>query len=207
MPGRCFIAVDLPESARAALGAAQTFLQDAAPDWRGEKWVGEDLLHVTLAFLGAVADPALEATLAALGPAAATSGPFDVRLTGVRAIPNTRRASMLWATADTTCDLGPLRDALLDAAGCSSDDRPFRSHVTLVRARRPKRIDAAAIAASSEILSAYGKGPDGSVSVRSLTVYASTLGPGGPAYEPLALLPLRSSEDDTGPIDTEHVFA
>lgn len=190
MPARCFIAVDLPGRARAALSAARGALLDVDPRWAEQKWVDPALLHVTVAFLGAVPDPQLESTVGDLAAVAARFPAFELRLSGARAVPGTRRASMVWAETETDAELGPLRDELLCAAGCEPDPRAFRPHITLVRARRPHRIDGSAVAAAGSIVSAAGKGPDGWMSVPSLTLYASTLGPGGPSYERIADLRL-----------------
>lgn len=207
MPGRCFIAVDLPEVGRERLATAQDLLREAAPAWRHEKWVDPRLLHVTMAFLGAVPDAALHDTLLALEAASSAAQPFTLRFTGARAVRSTGHATMLWATAEASFDLTQLRDALLRAARCPADERAFRPHITLARARRPRRIQPSAVGAAGEMLSDAGKGPDGTMSVRSLTVYASTLGPSGPVYESLGTLPLGIGPGDTGQIDTEHVFA
>lgn len=192
MPGRCFVAVDLPERAISALLSTRDVLVSEAPTWADEKWVGPANLHVTLAFLGPVADPSLEATLRAIAPVGAQQGPFRMRLDGIRAVPNARRATMVWATVDCDADLSPLRDGILRAAACPADTRPFRPHITLVRARRPHRIEPSAIASAARPLSDAGKEPDGWMSVRTLTVYSSTLGPTGPTYRRLAELPLAA---------------
>lgn len=193
MPARCFIAVDLPDRAKRALAAAREALLDADPGWTDQKWVDRGLLHVTVAFLGSVPDPILDATIRELAAVASGFSEFELRLTGARAVPGLRRATMVWAEAEADGELGALRDELLRAAGCDPDPRPFRPHVTLVRARRAHRIDGDAIAAAGSILSASGKGPDGSMSVPSLTLYASTLGACGPSYEVLADLELAGS--------------
>jgi 2'-5' RNA ligase len=116
---------------------------------------------------------------------------FDLRVAGVRAIPSVRRASTVWASLDDPRSRAALlADGIAQAVGLPADSRPFRPHVTLVRARRPRPLEPAAIALAQDVLSASGKEADRTVSVRSATVYSSTLGSSGPAYAPLATLHL-----------------
>lgn len=191
MPDRCFVALELPERALPVLGRARTLISEAAPSWRDEKWVAPELLHVTVAFIGAVSDPAWDGVLAALTSAAGEHRPVTLVFDGARAVPDRRHAQMMWATLHSDpSDLGPLRDALLRACAVAPDQRPFRPHVTLVRARRPRAMPASATALAARWLSDAGKAVDGAMSVPSLTVYSSTLGACGPTYRSLARLPL-----------------
>lgn len=193
MPSRVFVAIELPQPVRESLGAAVDALMHADPAWTGEKRVACGLLHVTLAFVGAVADPAMPDLLAAVTAAAGRARPFELRACDVRAVPSPRRAAMVWATlaGDTgaACDLAA---DVAKAAGLACD-RPLRPHVTLVRARRPRLVNAEAIEAASALLSGPGKELDGIVSVRSVTVFSSTLGPAGPSYEALARVALGTA--------------
>jgi 2'-5' RNA ligase len=58
----------------------------------------------------------------------------------------------------------------------------FRPHVTLCRTRTARAAPQDALKAADAALHARGKENDRSVSVRSATLYSSTLGPGGPSY-------------------------
>jgi 2'-5' RNA ligase len=199
VPGRVFVAITLPEAARERLTRATEALVAADPPWAGEKIVAADLLHVTLAFIGRVPGAALDDLLAGARAAAAGSPPFDLRLADIRAVPSGRRASMVWATLDgETAEAGRLADAISSAAGLPGLDRPFRAHVTLARARRARPVADAALEAANDALSGGGKDPVGSVSVPFVTVLSSTLGRGGPVYEPLAELRLCAARRGPG---------
>jgi 2'-5' RNA ligase len=155
--------------------------------------VAVDLLHVTLAFIGAVPDVQLPDLVARLSAAAASSEPFSLRVCGVRAVPSAGRASMIWATMDGGEDEArELSERLGLAANLTRDPRLWRAHITLIRARRPRPADAAALGAAGAFLSAPGKEPERTVSVRSATVFSSTLGRQGPVYEPLSRISLGS---------------
>jgi 2'-5' RNA ligase len=196
VPARCFLAIDLEPRSVALLGAARDALLESAPDWAGEKWVVADLLHVTLVFLGPLPHAQVPDALADVRRVCAGHGVHALALARVRARPSPGRASMLWATLDgeahRTASLArELADALEFTLGLRRDRRAFVPHVTLVRARTPRPVAPDALAAADAILAA-GKDRDGSVSVRSVTMYSSTLGPQGPHYEPLGSAPLGS---------------
>ncbi len=194
MPSRCFVAVDLPPKGLALLSDARAAFLDAAPEWAGEKWVRPELIHLTLRFIGPLPDGAVAEALRVLGAACAARTPFELELAGIRAAPSARRATMLWATfggeVGACRDLAGAMDAALERElDVAAPDRAFKPHVTLVRARGHRRVGADAIAAAQERFDA-GKAADRSVSVRSVTLYSSTLGPGGPVYETLGSMPL-----------------
>lgn len=191
MPSRCFVAIPLPDPIRDVLARGRHALLETSPVWAQEKWVSRPLLHVTVAFLGAVAGGDLDDLVSQLQDVAATHEPFELRLCGAQAVPSSAHASMLWGVFDgdisATTDL---RDETLRAARLPADERVFKPHVTLVRARRPRRIQHPALAAIDQVCAAAGKSGDGRVSVPSLTLYSSTLGPTGPAYRALATIQL-----------------
>ena len=194
MPTRAFVAIDLPAPARDLLERALADFLEADASWRGEKAVAARLFHVTLAFLGAVPDPVVPDLVERLRLAAALATPFRLRLDGVRAVPSLGRARMLWATLSGDDGGAPaLAQALARAAGLPEDGRRFHAHVTLARARGARPACSGAVAAAAAVLSNAGKETDGVVSVRSVTVFSSTLGRCGPAYEPLAVLELGGS--------------
>ena len=193
MPSRCFLALTLPDRVVRTLGAARDTFLASAPDWAGEKWVTSTLLHVTLAFLGPLDEDDLDAGVLHMRGAAALVPAFDLRLDKVIALPSLGRATMLWATLqDPAGALNGLRDDLLAAFPSAErgSDRPLRPHVTLVRSRTPRHVDGGTLAATSLLVSPSGKGPDGIVSVRSVTLFSSTLRPAGPEYREMAVAEL-----------------
>jgi 2'-5' RNA ligase len=193
MPPRCFLALTLPNGLRHALTSVRATLTAVDPGWAGEKWVAAEQLHVTVAFLGDLDDDTLLAALPALKGAAASVPAFELFPERVIPVPSAGRATMLWATlADPRERTAGLRGELaatlprvLPAGG-----KPFRPHITLVRARTPRRIRQEALDAASAIVEAAGKVTDGVVSVRSATLFSSTLRASGPEYREIAVLEL-----------------
>jgi 2'-5' RNA ligase len=196
MPSRCFLAIDLaPGTVRLLDDADRAFL-DLAPSWAGEKWVRPELRHITLRFIGPLADNAVADTLKHLGESVSSIPVFTLTLSGVRPQPSPRRATMLWASfgqgAGESAALASACDAMLTSR---LDLEPlsarFTPHVTLVRARSRRAAPVEALDAARTVLLA-SKDEDRSVSVRSVTLYSSTLGRGGPEYLALGRASLGS---------------
>jgi 2'-5' RNA ligase len=184
---RCFVALELQPEIVSALVAAGSALRGAAPAWRDEKWVAEDNLHITLKFLGPVAEERIELLELALGVVLADQPAFSLRLAGLRAVPSAKRCSMVWAPFDDSPDpacqrLAEAVDAAIAEFGVEKESRRFAPHVTLARARRPHRLDEDALLAANTSLTCT----NASMSVPSATLFASTLTRRGPIYERLA---------------------
>lgn len=128
-----FVAVGVPAPVREAIERALETVRSNAPPLR---WAPADGLHVTLAFLGPVADPApvlppLQAAAADLAPAevaAVGSGRFGDRVLWV-GVDDPSGALARAAEAVTGALVG-------DGIEVVDADRAFRPHVTVARAGR-----------------------------------------------------------------------
>ena len=189
---RVFVAFELDGDVRDDLGAVAAAVRGLAPEWAREKWVAPVNLHLTLAFAGAVDAVGADRLADLLVPALARLEPEDVVLASLVAVPAPKRAGMLWAVPGRDTP-GVARVALAVArsvteVGGENDARRFRAHLTLVRARRPRRIPREILGrAWSESL---GKGAERIVSGAVVTVFSSTLTPTGPVYKALARIPV-----------------
>jgi 2'-5' RNA ligase len=172
---RLFAALDVPAEVRDALAA---FGRAAAADDFALRPVGEDALHVTLAFLGHRAiddiEPAREAVRAAAAPVP------DLELGDVLWLSPRRPHVLTIEVLDPTGALGRLQAsisaALADAIGYEPERRPFRPHITVARVRR----------GASPRLRGLPGAPSARFAGEAVTLYRSWLGGGGPArYEPL----------------------
>lgn len=194
MPARCFLAFDLPPDTVRRLDDTRRAFLSAAPDWAGEKWVDSALLHVTLKFIGPLDDAVVPAATAALVAACAALPPAAVVLTSVRTVPSPRRATMLWAemrdaSGGMTALARTVDEALASPFGVPPCEREFAPHVTLARARRPRPVPSGPAEQATACL-VEGSELDRTMSVHSLTLYASTLRREGPTYEALGLIPV-----------------
>jgi RNA 2',3'-cyclic 3'-phosphodiesterase len=176
---RLFVALELPEPARAALVAFCAAAADR-DSWRP---IGPEALHLTLAFLGHRAEGDVQAIEPMLHAAA---GPAPrLALAGAVLLPP-RRARVLCAEIDdpdgTLAALQQRVSDGLEAAGVyRPETRPYRAHATVARlrprARAPRRVTA-----TPEQLEFHGE---------ALTLFVSRLHPSGARYEPLVRVPLH----------------
>lgn len=139
---RTFVAVFPPPEVREALFRAARDLP-ASKDFR---LVSQEKIHLTLKFLGEVAEDKLSGVAQALQPLRESREPFEVSTSGFGAFPSERRARILWAGVGEGS--GPLRtlaqevEALLESAGFEREGRPYVPHLTLGRVRgRPVKLD------------------------------------------------------------------
>ena len=163
-----FVAVWPPPGLSDSLGAL------ARPRLDGLRWTPPDQLHVTVFFLGEVAEPRVAPLAAALRewaqgaePATAIAGPSTRRLgRGVLCAPvSGLDALALGARAATAAFAG------------APDDHPFTGHLTLARAGRRGRIPDEVVGTPVAAEWAVGE----------VRLVASTLGTSGARYEEVAL--------------------
>jgi RNA 2',3'-cyclic 3'-phosphodiesterase len=175
---RLFVAVNLPEDERRAAHEAAAPLRDAGLP---VKWVPPASLHVTLKFLGEVAEDREAAIGAALDAAVAAARPFAVGLGGAGAFPGVARPRVIWLGVEAHPALELLShdvERALEPFGFEAELRPFRPHVTLGRVRPGARPGAfAALEPLAAALAWEGVAP-----VDSVDLMASVLGPGGAVY-------------------------
>jgi RNA 2',3'-cyclic 3'-phosphodiesterase len=134
---RLFVAIVPPALALAELADAVAPLRAARPDLR---WTTEHDWHLTLAFLGEVADRVLPDVSVRLERAAARHPARRLAIHGGGAFPGPRRANVVWAGIDSDIDLGPLAASVAAGArraGAPPPDegRRYRPHLTLARCR------------------------------------------------------------------------
>jgi RNA 2',3'-cyclic 3'-phosphodiesterase len=143
---RTFVAVFPPQRVREALFRTARDL----PASSAFRLVGQEKLHLTLKFLGNVAEEDISRVKRALEQLRGRHEPFEVETSGFGAFPSERKARILWAGVGEGS--GPLRavaqsvDDLLEPAGFGRERRPYVPHLTLGRARgRQAKLDGASV--------------------------------------------------------------
>ena len=180
---RTFIAVAVPENLGQKLTRLQMLL---APELPGARWSASVPFHLTLAFLGDVADPDLNDVCRATTSAASALCSFELRLEGLGAFPDPVRPRVVWvgAIGPGVAPLEALQQKIAQAvrdAGYPPDDDRFHPHVTLGRLK-PGR------GASTDLTAQvkhYRTWSPGSFTVAEAVVFASTVTPEGPHYAAL----------------------
>ena len=186
---RTFVAVDLSEPMREL---AREWIDRLGATGAEVKWVEPENLHLTLKFLGDVAESEIAGVCLAVRDAVASRAEFPWGCAGVGAFPDSQRARTLWmAVVDGAAELVDLQQALdrpLAALGYPPERRRFHPHVTLGRVRRASRPQRRELAALLTGDAATGRTASGRVA--EVRVYASRLTRSGPFYEVLARTPL-----------------
>jgi 2'-5' RNA ligase len=174
---RIFIAIELSESVKKSLYRTQHTLKDSCPDVR---WIPAEQLHLTVKFLGEVADSDVDAACQAMARAAAASKPFTMRTQECGCFPERGSVRIVWTKA---ADEGGLLarcveavEAQIEPLGFPREHRPFAAHITIGRVRDDKskgRLRA--------MVEAH-RGANVEQEVASLTLMSSELSPKGSTY-------------------------
>ncbi len=188
---RLFIGLELDEPVRtaAAVVAArlETRLSEVARDFKA-RWIPDANLHVTIWFLGEIADEATAVLIEQLrGPLPVS--PFELAVRGCGAFPRSGVPRVLWiGTAEGTAAVVDAHAALavrLAPLGYRPEARAYSPHVTMARVKEPGR----AARAVRQVL-ADDPADCGRTAVGALTLFRSRLSPQGPLYERLLRVPL-----------------
>ncbi|HKC49762.1 MAG TPA: RNA 2',3'-cyclic phosphodiesterase [Myxococcota bacterium] len=184
---RAFLAVALPDEVRSCAVAAVEQLRRAVPG--DVRWVPAENHHLTLKFLGEIAEDRVDALVARAGAKLAPLAPFEVALAGFGAFPSAREARVLWlGVARGSAALAKLArklDSAARVAGAERERRPFSAHLTLGRLREPARVEIEKLAPPTSV----------PWTVAEVVLYESRLAPDGARHVPLAHLPLGAGLD------------
>lgn len=142
---RLFVSVPLPPRIRAEVAAWIPRVSALAGD--AVRWPAPDQWHLTLVFLGEVLDEEVPAVIAVGTQALHGAVAPTLSLRGGGRFGD----RVLWVGLREGSALRVLADALrasLRAGGFPFDDKPFRPHLTVARARGGRRADLRAAAAA-----------------------------------------------------------
>jgi 2'-5' RNA ligase len=177
---RLFVALDIPEEVRTALGA---LIEKLRPACRNARWVRIEGAHITLKFIGEAPAEKAEGIKTALASVAFPS-PIKIFFHGLGFFPSERRPRVLWAGMEAGDELGALAAAVetaLEPLGIAREQRAFSPHLTLARFDSPSDLHQlhAAVAAAGPL--EFG----GTIS-KEIHLYQSVLKRGGAEYTRLA---------------------
>jgi 2'-5' RNA ligase len=187
---RLFVALETPSDVRDNLSAFLSEMR-ALTEKLGEKrvrWVRPENLHVTLKFIGEVADANLADIRTALS-AVPSVAPINVRFRELGFFPNENRPTVLWAGLDASPHLSSFAgdiDGALTAMGIAKEKRAFVPHLTLARFAAPLLHEKLRVAIQKNRDRAFG-----SFQASEFQLIESKLKPSGAEYTSLASFPLR----------------
>jgi RNA 2',3'-cyclic 3'-phosphodiesterase len=128
---RLFVALDLPPSVKQSLEPLAKGLGDV-------RWLSPEQQHLTLRFIGDVADGAMRDVVEAL--ATVPAQPFQLTLKGLGHFPPRGEPRVLWVGVEKNAELASLKrriDRALKEAAVPPKTRKFAPHVTIARIRAP----------------------------------------------------------------------
>ncbi len=173
---RAFLAFDLSPEVIASLVRAQSELRDTRAD---VGVVAPENLHFTVKFLGDVSEDVVNTIDERVAGLGLTS--FEATLAGLGAFPDLRRPRIVWAGVSQADEPVITERAqavveALDGIG-KPDERDFLAHVTIVRVRSSRNVDALVAFTRQNGSRVFGR-----TKVESLKLKSSLLTPRGPVY-------------------------
>jgi 2'-5' RNA ligase len=178
---RLFVAIDMEDEARAAIVREQERLGRLLSR-AGPRWVRPEQLHLTLAFIGEI-DPARLTPIADALSRDHARAPFQLVFGGLGVFPAHGAPRVLWiGVAEGESSVVELQEEVarrLGGVGVTSEERPFRPHLTLGRWRDGRGFDRSRLVAAAPA-------PIPGGTVEAVTLYESRLSPSGAAHVPVA---------------------
>jgi RNA 2',3'-cyclic 3'-phosphodiesterase len=186
---RLFVALEIPPDVRDNLAA---FLRDMRElsEQRGEKcvkWVRAENLHVTLKFIGEVADTKFESIRSALATVRGDT-PIDIQIGGMGFFPDEDSPTVFWTGLDASTNLPVLAsdiDRALATQGIAREKRAFIPHLALARFAPPGLPEKLRAAIQKNAERRFG-----SFCARKFHLIESKLKPTGAEYTSLASFPI-----------------
>ena len=176
---RLFVGVELPEDVRERIAS----LCAGVP---GARWVQPENLHLTLRFIGEVANGDADDIYHALSAVRPRS--FDVILSGVGHFDTGNEVRALWVGVERNAELVALRDRIESAlvrVGLAPEGRRFTPHVTLARLKDTPLHRVSAFLAQNSLFRA------GPIPVSHFTLFSSFLQGSGAIHTAEADYPLE----------------
>jgi 2'-5' RNA ligase len=186
---RLFVALEIPSDVRDNLAAFLKDMRKLSGELaeKGVRWVRPENLHVTLKFIGEVAEAKLEGIRAALATVR-SAAPIEIQIRGMGFFPDEERPTVLWTGLDAATNLASLAGAIDRATatqGIAKEKRTFVPHLTLARFAPPglpEKLRAA--------IQKNGGRKFGALEAREFHLIESKLKPTGAEYTSLASFPI-----------------
>jgi len=173
---RIFVALELP----GIVGQLVVEVAKHLSHLNQVRWVKPKGAHLTLKFLGDVAENVLPEVVVVVKHVAAKCDPLRLATTQVGGFPGLDRAQVIWLGVDGDLDrLYGLQSQIemgLEGLGFKPERRKFKAHITVGRARRkPVKVDVERVSALRPI----------HFSIDRVSVMKSDLNPEGAVYTPM----------------------
>jgi len=187
---RLFIAIPVPDGVKTELEKVQAELRGAISAG-GVRWTKREQFHLTLRFLGDVAADRVEALARAVREVCDVFPPLRLRAERIGFFPDLRFPRVVWAWVHDEQELLPKLQEAIEAAAkdftAEPAEKKFTGHITLARIKSLPRPQA-------ELLAKMALGMTdrffGEWTAGQVEIIRSELGPGGPRYTTVSVVPL-----------------
>jgi len=182
---RAFIAVDLDDPVIEKVCNVVAILKSRITEIR---WLRKENLHLTLKFLGNIAESQVEPITAALRHPLGLFSPCTISAKGLGVFPDFRRPKILWVglTGDQLVQLAAEIESALMPLGFTPENRAFTPHLTIGRWREGSR-PAKNLRQEIDSLNDF---EFGACAVRQIVLFQSVLKPEGASYSELRTIQL-----------------
>jgi RNA 2',3'-cyclic 3'-phosphodiesterase len=184
---RTFIAIDLPSTQKSILKDIQDRLRPVDAD---VKWVEPDNCHITLRFLGSIAEEQIKPISNIIDHMAKDTAAFGIELGVLGAFPTIERPNIIWAGLvrgnEELINLSNTLDEQLSTIGFPKEERGFHPHITIGRTRSNHNVKALCEALKTTIAIPNFQ------EARHITLFESVLSSDGPRYSALHRSPLNT---------------
>jgi RNA 2',3'-cyclic 3'-phosphodiesterase len=137
-----FLAILLPDEKKAALAEWAKALHGLPFNYK--EWVHEKDFHITLKFLGGVADKQLVELNQKLEVGKTSLSPFTLKGDHVGTFGSPKEPRVLWAGVEADKPLfknQSIVDQICSKSGFSKENRPYRPHITIAKKWRGGTLD------------------------------------------------------------------
>ena len=151
------------------------------------RWIQPDGVHLTLLFIGDTPLHKIDDIIDSIDNQVINLSPFEITISNLGYFGSSRRPIILWFGVEASQQLQELRDIVvreMSYFGFDKDEKPFKPHLTIGRAKSIARIRGVKDFANQ------CKGVSQRVLVSNLTLYKSELHPDGPVYTPIKIFKL-----------------
>ena len=180
---RSFIAIEVPDGVKRALGRCQEKLRASEVKVR---WVQTRIIHLTTKFLGDVSEQDVPAICEVLKEQAGRVSPFALEIATLGAFPPHGPPKVIWAgvrgDTDTLATLvQDVDDALAEVVGIQPEHRQWHPHLTLGRIKSTRNVDRL-----RKMLERNADVEFGSFTADAVTLFMSELSREGASHTPMA---------------------
>jgi 2'-5' RNA ligase len=188
---RSFIAIELNDEVKGSLSSLMDRLKPAKHPQ--VKWVAPESVHLTLKFLDGVYSDQIPGITEAINSAARGVPPFELKVGGLGAFPNTQQPRVIWVSVSGDVKrVKALRRSIDDALshlGFSREKRPFTPHLTLGRMK--DRASSRERGEIGKLVTSTKFAGGATVEISGISLMKSTLTPSGAVYNRLESIALR----------------